>query len=214
MKTAWEARIGVLLDSRHHPEFLYSFKPYDSPMYGGQPRIDWHAADMLGRYWMIEVKSLPVGRKSFTLSEVTPGQMQALKAISKTQLGVPLLAVGQGKTLYLYGWRQIQKYISGGAGLLPLTAAHITLDWSPKKWQSFNLHDAALDAEILPILSIVPRPLVVAGSPAIPPIPPFSGSASNPIPPVPSPSISKQPRSRRMRLKKLLSAPSLSKPPE
>jgi hypothetical protein len=202
----------VLLDSRYHPEFLYSFKPYDSPMYGGQPRIDWHAADMLGRYWMIEVKSLHVGRRSFTLSkEVTPGQIQALDAVAKSRLGVPLLAVGQGKTLYLYGWRYLKKFTAGPATLVPLTAANITLDWSPKKWQSFNLHDAALDAEILPQ---VPIAMTWAYGPGTPLTTMPSVLASPPIPPAPSPSISKQVPSRRMRLKKLLSAPSLSKPPE
>jgi hypothetical protein len=209
LKTAWEARVGVLLDSRYHPEFLYSFKPYDSPLYGGQPRIDWHAADMLGRYWMIEVKSLALGRKSFTLTDVTIGQQQALDAIGKTLLGVPLLAIGQGKTLYLYGWRKVLEYYSGRS-LLPLSEAPITLDWSPKKWQSFNLHDAALDAEILPN----PGLLAPFGTPGTTPITTTYGPAwlSDPVPP--SPSISKPRASRRMRLKKLLSAPSLSRPPE
>lgn len=208
MKTAWEARVGVLLDSRHHPEFLYSFKPYDSPLYGGQPRIDWHAADMLGRYWMIEVKSLAMGRKSFRIDkEVTPGQIQALDAVAKSQLGMPLLAVGQGKTLYLYAWR----LMFNRRDPFLLTEAHITLDWSPKKWQSFNLHDAALDAEILPQ---VPIAMTWAIGPATPAMPVISVPGSLLIPPVPSPSISKPRASRRMRLKKLLSAPSLSKPPE
>jgi hypothetical protein len=208
-KTAWEARVGVLLDSRYHPEFLYSFKPYDSPLYGGQPRIDWHAADLLGRYWMIEVKSLPVGRKSFRIDkEVTPGQIQALDAVAKSRLGVPLLAVGQGKTLYLYGWR----LMFNRRDPFLLTEAKITLDWSPKKWQSFNLHDAALDAEILPVLSMVSRPLSL--SPGIPAIPMGSGMGLPSTLAPPSPSISKPRASRRMRLKKLLSGPSLSKPPE
>jgi hypothetical protein len=226
-KTPWEARIGLLLEPRLHPEFVYSYKPYDSPMYGGQPRIDWHACDQLGRYWMIEVKSIPNSRRSINLlSDVTPGQRQALSGVAKSDVGVPILAVGQNRTLYLFDWRAIAWRAEPASALHPapnplllMTETMLQLEWSPKYWKGFNLSQQWVMLKMSRALATTPvvptfPPPAVWGGPVIPMTATLSGSLSPAIPAPPSPSTSKPKDSIRMRRRKLLSGPLLSKPPE
>lgn len=231
-KTGWEARVGILLDPRFHSSFKYSYKPYDSAAYGGQPRIDWHAADEMGRYWLIEVKSLAAGRKTFSMHDITPGQRQGLDGLADTALGVPLLAVGQDTTLYIFDWRRIRWLYDGSpkSPLLPLTECSWKIPWTgPKSWQMYDLVEAANITGILhpsaawttgfptiaPMMGPMPGP--GSGVPLLPPgfgIPPMPDgcdpcSCSTPAPP--SPSISKPEGSTRTRRKKLLSALSSQK---
>ena len=226
-KTPWEARVGVLIDPRLHPLFVYSYKPYDSPFYGGQPRIDWHATDYIGRYWMIEVKSLPLDRKSINLDkDVTPGQRDGLSSVATTVLGVPLLVVGQDKTLYLFSWRKI--ILATFKPLLPLADADLKLPWSAKAWREYDLIQALESLGIVfnlemvktvttamglgppptPTFPVFPPGMLSAGlpmpGPGIPPMPPGFGPPWLAPPAVLSPSTSKPKGSIRMRRKKLL----------
>lgn len=199
MKTPWEARVGVLIDPRFHPLFAYSFKPYDSGMYGGQPRIDWHACDQLGLYWMIEVKSLPPGRKSINLdTEITAGQRDGLTAISNTSRGMAFLAVGQGRTLYLFPWSMIRNRPRTPAfRLLPLADAVLQLDWSPKTWREFDLWETLYKAGHL---------YVVPPLPGSTPTAPTTYELESPTTlPTPSLSTSKRADCIRMRRQRLLS---------
>lgn len=149
-KSAWESRVGMLLDSEKHPEFFYSYKPVDG-IHGGQPKIDWFACDKIGRFWMIEVKWLPTSRVSINLgTEVTAGQRDGLDAVAVSEMGVALLAVGQGACLFLFEWREVQlwqldqihrsKLGQDVNRLLPLDAAFMRLEWNgPKSWKNLNL---------------------------------------------------------------------------
>jgi hypothetical protein len=162
-KTAWEQRVGMLLSPAKHPTFVYSFKPVDSSMYGGQPRIDWHACDISGRYWMIEVKSLPANRRSINLvNDVTVGQREGLCGVAASTCGIALLAVGQDRALYIFDWREVwQRFerMPTTNRLLPLDAAFLTLTWTgPKGWTHSLYH---LVAGTLP--SLAPTPKRLAG---------------------------------------------------
>lgn len=169
-KSPWESRVGMLLDPAKHDEFVWSFKPPDS-QHGGQPRIDWLACDLVGRFWMIEVKMLPPGRKTFTLEvEVSPGQRAALSAVAEGAASLALLAIGQGTRLLFFDWREILCSIPVTGSLrLPLDSAFLTLDWTgPKAWNDPN-HGPRLYSSVLehlpcsvPILTLpaarLPRP--------------------------------------------------------
>lgn len=160
MKGQWESRVGMLLNSEKHPEFVYSFKPVDSGMYGGQPRLDWLACDYMGRFWMIEVKQLGERDKRLNIrTEVSPGQKDGLSAVADSQAGVSLLAVGHGANLYLFDWRDIRwRCEPGEQPLLPMEDAFLTLTWTgPKSW-SYDLYILVHDA--LPDLTPTPMPLV------------------------------------------------------
>lgn len=148
-KSDWENRVGMLLDPHRSTDFVYSYKPIDG-MHGGQPKIDWHACDRLGRYWMIEVKWIPDNRRSINyISEITPGQRDGLSAISMSKHGVALLMVGQGKTLYLFDWHEVTMWVleeqhrqamdpsplQDQSLLLPFDVAFERYPWSgPKSW--------------------------------------------------------------------------------
>lgn len=139
-KSPWEARVGMLLDPARNTAFVWSFKPYDSGAYGGQPRIDYIACDILGRHWLIEVKNMPVTRKTFgLLTDISPGQRAALDAVCESLYGVALLAIGRDKTLYIFDWRDVAWLLTPenpGSPHLPLDTALLTYEWSgPKKWQ-------------------------------------------------------------------------------
>jgi hypothetical protein len=98
----------MLLDPARHPEFVYSFKPADGGMYGGQPRIDWHACDITGRYWLVEVKQHPRPDHRFNIrTAVSPGQRDALDGVAMSTIGIALLAVGCGDYLFVFDWRDI-----------------------------------------------------------------------------------------------------------
>lgn len=104
MKGQSETRVGYLLKTR---EFVWAFKPVDSPFYGGQTRIDWLACDRLGVFWMVEVKST-TGKSINLEREVSPGQRDALTSVARSRNGVALLAVMRGTTLYIYDWGRLQ----------------------------------------------------------------------------------------------------------
>lgn len=194
----------MLLNPAQHPEFAYSFKPVDSAMYGGQPRIDWLAADIVGRFWMIEVKSLAANRKTFSLDrDVSPGQLSALHALSTTGVGVPLLAVGQAECLYIFDWRKIEWLLGLSAPpLLKMSDCSLSLMWAgPKSWRLINLYES-----LAPVLLYGRIPSPSAPPPGSAAMPPGYVNPLLLIPPVPSPSISKQPRSTRTRRKEILSA--------
>lgn len=232
MKSPWEARVGVLLDPRLHPMFTYSYKPYDSGHYGGQPRIDWHAADVYGRYWMIEVKTAALNRRSINLDlDVTPGQIAGLTDIARTACGVALLAVGQGKTLYVFNWRRFVFPTLPTGSRIELLSADFHLNWSPKAWRVFDFHAEMCKAGAVPVwvsgmmIGTTPPSALVSsvGVPAELVGPSWvvgSGTIQTasgeplPIPPPPlSPSTSKPPDSIRTRRRKLLSALSSAKRP-
>lgn len=138
-KSPWEKRVGMLLDPEKHADFVWSFKPVDSGAYGGQPRIDWIACDLLGRVWLIEVKKLADARRTFgMLTDITPGQRQALDAVTESLYGVALLAVGHGSVLYWFDWREIAWLLTPenpGSPFLTMEQALLRYEWSgPKTW--------------------------------------------------------------------------------
>lgn len=138
-KSPWETRVGMLLDPMQHPEFVWSFKPVDSGVYGGQPRIDWIACDLIGRHWLIEVKKLADRRQTFgLLTDMTPGQRSALEAVTESLYGVALLAVGHKNVLYIFDWREIAWLLTpenDGNPFLILEDSLLRYEWSgPKKW--------------------------------------------------------------------------------
>jgi hypothetical protein len=145
-KSPWEARVGKLLDPALHPEIVYSFKPYDSSMYGGQPRLDWLACDRTGRFIGIEVKHLEARRRSINLEkDLTAGQINALSAISRSAVGVALLAVGREKTLYLFDWYKI-RYLLGGTAPSLLTISpggsaesYMEIEWTGRHPEQTNI---------------------------------------------------------------------------
>lgn len=168
-KSDWEKRVGMLLDPEKHDEFVYSYKPVDGP-HGGQPKIDWFACDHMGRFWMIEVKWLPESRRSINLmTEVTAGQRQGLSAVGLSQTGIALLAIGQGKTLRFYDYREVMAWLieyyddtrslEQQSLLLPVDGllAFLTLQWSgPKSWDH-SLYHLVIDQ--LP--SLAPSPTML-----------------------------------------------------
>jgi hypothetical protein len=209
LKGPWESRVGLLLDPALYPEdFAYSFKPADSALYGGQPRIDWLAADYLGRFWMIEVKHLPENRKSINLlSEVSAGQRAALNALGLSAFGLPVLAIGQGSTLHVFAWRDVVAWIATGSSLLPLTETLVHLDWSgPKAWKRRRLVQIAQEQGWFRS-SIFPFVLAGSVSPATSPVPSNSSASSTSIPEPRSPSTWKRPVSIRTRPRTKPSAP-------
>jgi hypothetical protein len=138
-KTPWEVRVKMLLNK---PEIVWYYKAPDGKMYGGQPRIDFIASDIFGRFIMIEVKSVTHTAKTFSPRVIVPPvQQDALNKIAETASGVAILAVGHEDILRLYNWGAIR------------TQEHIPLDGSrtdgtfwtgiwngPAKWAQYNLH--------------------------------------------------------------------------
>jgi hypothetical protein len=167
-KSPWEARVGKLLDPALHPEIVYSFKPYDSSMYGGQPRLDWLACDRTGRFIGIEVKHLDARRKSINLEkDLTAGQINALSAISRSAIGIALLAVGREKTLYLFDWNKIRYLLGKTAPSLLMISpggsaeSYMEIEWTGKHPEQTDILSA--------------RPFFVSslsGTPIPPPLPP------------------------------------------
>lgn len=178
VKTAWEQRVAWLLSPALHPTtFAYSFKPTDSAMYGGQPRIDFHAADIAGRFWGVEVKSIAGTRKSFNLdSEISAGQVAALNDIKHSLMGMPLLAIGQGKVLYVFNWRDIYSLVGSTTPLIPLSVSTLKLEWwGPKLWKACDLYAAVKERGWLSTLPLSLSAGGVAGS-----LPPSSISTPPP----------------------------------
>lgn len=157
MKSPWEKRVGMLLDPEQHNEFLYSYKPVDS-QHGGQPKLDWFACDLLGRFWLIEVKWLPDNRRSINLmTEVSAGQREALTAVALSETGISLLAVGQRDSLRIFDWREVMTWMTtayhatveeGNVSLLlPIDGVLRTLRlrWTgPKSWDH-SLYDLVVE---------------------------------------------------------------------
>jgi len=138
VKGQWEDRVKLLLAGL---EIVWYFKAPDSPGYGGKPRIDFIACDILGRCIVIEVKSLPANRKSFTPNTlVPPVQQDILNRVGESANGCAILAVGVGTdSLFLYNWRTICQ--QGKVGLDATGPAFQTLEWTgPKKWATQNLY--------------------------------------------------------------------------
>jgi hypothetical protein len=138
-KTPWEDRVRMLLNK---PEIVWYYKAPDGKMYGGQPRIDFVACDIFGRFIMIEVKSLPSAAKSFVPNSlVPPVQQDALDMIAGTASGVAILAVGHEGILRLYSWGKIR-----GLPKVSLASAGeekpFWMDvWKgPANWAQHNLH--------------------------------------------------------------------------
>ena len=168
-KGPWEERVGMLLNPRQKKHFVYSFKPVDSGMYGGQTRIDWHACDDLGRYWLIEVKQADSHARTFNvLREVTAGQQDALDAVSTSAHGVALLAVGRENFLYIFDWRELvwlrEHPVVAGRLLerLPFGTAILSYRWDGKRSWWHNLFEDLDDAhDTRPTLKTLYEPLHV-----------------------------------------------------
>jgi hypothetical protein len=127
----------------------------DSQFYGGQTRIDWLACDRVGRFWMVEVKQMSSGRRTINLrTDVSPGQRDALTHVSRTTVGISLLAVGQDDTLYIFDWGRVlwqwrerndanlstPEEWKGLPSLLPLADALLQIRWTgPKAWETVHL---------------------------------------------------------------------------
>jgi hypothetical protein len=185
MPKVWEPRVGKLL----HPEYFpWSFKPADSSKYGGQPRIDYLACDLYGRFWMVEVKQLREDRKSINIEiDVTIGQRNALDAVSEVG-AVALLAVGCGSRLYIFTWERIRWLQSQGHWpRILLNDASAALPWTgPKEWTTLRM------AKIFHRIPLLPAEHGGVLEEYLEPTPP---TAMLPLPPSentePSPSISK-----------------------
>lgn len=199
-KTEWERRVGMLLDPEKHDDFVWSYKPHDSALYGGQPRLDWLACDRVGRFWVIEVKTAGKGRKSITLErELSPGQITALDAVAASKFGVALLAVGHETTLHVFDWRKIGWALrvaqaSGSVTMIGFDQAAFSFLWTgPKSWTRdlYGEYTSLLTTH----MPVGPFPM--------PPMPMPSGSPSLDPPPAPSPSTLR-PSSKRQRMRKLL----------
>jgi hypothetical protein len=136
-KTPWEDRVKMLLNK---PEIVWYYKAPDGKMYGGQPRIDFIASDIFGRFIMIEVKSLPDAAKSFDPNLLVPTvQRDALDRIAGTASGVAILAVGHADILRLYNWGAIRERarisVEQAEGTFWVSV------WNgPAKWAQYNLH--------------------------------------------------------------------------
>lgn len=142
-KGAWESRVGLLL-----ARFPMHYKPVDTPLHGGAVRIDYHACDNFGVYWLIEVKQVDEDAKSINLmTEVSPLQRRMLDDVAHAEQSIPVLAVGQGDVLYLWGWRKAtwlweQRAKRGELKphLLPLLTASFILHWTgPKRWKENDI---------------------------------------------------------------------------
>lgn len=189
-KGPWEGRVGILLHNTRW--FAWAFKPADSPLYGGQARIDWLACDKLGRHWMVEVKQVAPDRRSINvLSEVSPGQRAALSAVAGTDVGIALLVVGQGETLYVFDWRMVQWRLDQDDGSqgklaarLPLSSAPIQIKWTGKKaWQNLNWYAEVVKLrQIEHILNIAPIMLTPTRSPSEPVSSPSTSKRRGSIP--------------------------------
>jgi hypothetical protein len=138
-KTPWEDRVRMLLNK---PEIVWYYKAPDGKLYGGQPRLDFVACDIFGRFIMIEVKSLPSSYKSFMPANLVPSvQQDALDRIAGTASGVAILAVGHDDILRLYSWGRIR-----GLPRVSLTGAGEEMPFwmgvwkGPAKWTQHNLH--------------------------------------------------------------------------
>jgi hypothetical protein len=136
-KTPWEDRVKMLLTK---PEIVWYYKAPDGKMYGGQPRLDFVACDIFGRFIMIEVKSLIDASRSFLPKTLVPAvQRDALDKIAETASGVAILAVGHADILRLYNWRQIRE-----RARISVEQAEGTFwvgVWNgPANWAQHNLH--------------------------------------------------------------------------
>jgi hypothetical protein len=160
----------MLLDPARHPEFVYSFKPADGGMYGGQPRIDWHACDITGRYWLVEVKQHPDEKHLFNIrTAVSPGQRDALDGVAMSTIGIALLAIGCSDYLFVFDWRDIgwrwRSDAQPSQQKLGMVEAKLALQWKgPKSWMAYKI-----EAEFPRPGLLVPGP--AAGGPATPPTP-------------------------------------------
>jgi hypothetical protein len=137
-KTPWEARVSMLLGV---PEIHWYFKPPDGKLYGGKPRIDYIACDVLGRFIVIEVKSMPDRTKSFAPKVlVPPVQQEILNQVGLSANGIAILAVGHEDALYLYNWRKLVNL--DRVPLDPNDGPHFRhLDWNgPARWKAINLY--------------------------------------------------------------------------
>jgi hypothetical protein len=161
LKGHWERRVGMLL--RNKSQFTWAYSAPDTGLYGGQTRIDWIACDVVGCFWMIEVKQLTEGRKTFTIDkEVSAGQRIALTSVSESKFGTAILAIGIGKELYLYDWSVILwlPRITRDDALMRLT-------WTGEKmWQTHQLLElwerktALVAATSAPVLLTAPAKLI------------------------------------------------------
>lgn len=133
MTKVWEPRVGKLLAP---PYFYWTHKCPDTSKYGGAPRIDYQACDLYGRFWMVEVKQLSEDRKSINIErDLTAGQRSGLQDVLDAD-GSALLAIGQGKTLYVFTWGRIVWLREQGIyPLIPLEEASATFHWKgPRSW--------------------------------------------------------------------------------
>jgi hypothetical protein len=190
-KTPWEARVGMLL--KHPQDFAWAFKPVDSRLYGGQPRLDWIACDVDGLYWLVEVKALAADRRSINLrTDVTPGQRDALMKVDATSYGVALLAIGQGNTLYIFDWGQVRwrlerEYANEkNLQLLPLASASWAIRWTgPTAWKQFRFRPLLLQEPVIDQSGGTPPTLIVPAPPSRKPV--SSQSTSRPEGSIPTP---------------------------
>jgi hypothetical protein len=183
MPKVWEPRVGKLL----HPEYFpWSFKPADSSRYGGQPRIDYLACDVYGRFWMIEVKQLGPDRKSINIeNDVSIGQRNALDAVSEVG-AVALLAVGCGSQLYIFTWERIRWLQSQGHWpRILLKDCSAVFHWTgPTHWTSPEIAKIFHRLPILASLDATVPSQCDTPPTVMPPLPPSENTE-------PSPSISK-----------------------
>jgi hypothetical protein len=138
-KTPWENRVKMLLTK---PEIVWYYKAPDGKMYGGQPRIDFVACDIFGRFIMIEVKSLADTAKSFIPKAlVPPVQQDALDRIASTASGVAILAVGHEDILRLYNWGAIRERDRVSVDGAESEGTFWMGVWNgPTNWAQHNLH--------------------------------------------------------------------------
>lgn len=182
-KTPWEDRVRMLLNK---PEIVWYYKAPDGKMYGGQPRLDFVACDIFGRFIMIEVKSLPSGLSSFVPAKLVPTvQQDALDKISGTASGVAILAVGHEGILRLYSWSKIR-------GLTKVSLANAGEEkpfwmdvWKgPMNWATHNLHVILVKnwrPELGPYSGLGPLAHVSAASAWTSPYPPQPVPESSPL---------------------------------
>jgi hypothetical protein len=138
-KTPWEDRVKMLLTK---PEIVWYYKAPDGKMYGGQPRLDFVACDIFGRFIMVEVKSLSDAAKSFDPKAlVPPVQQDALDRIASTASGVAILAVGHEDILRLYNWGAIRDRPRISVDGTQSEGTFWISIWNgPAKWAQYNLH--------------------------------------------------------------------------
>jgi hypothetical protein len=186
-KTPWEDRVRMLLNK---PEIVWYYKAPDGKMYGGQPRIDFVACDIFGRFIMTEVKSLPNAAKSFDPNLLVPVvQRDALDKIAGTASGVAILAVGHEGILRLYSWSKIRGLtrvsLAGAGEEMPFWMDA----WKgPANWAQHNLHVILAKKwhpEPGPYTGLGPLTQVSTASEWTKPYP----SLTDPLPEIPSPII-------------------------